>query len=290
MVVTAQDVTERRRFELQLMDQAFYDSLTSLPNRALLSDRIDQALARANRRRSAVGLIFVDLDNFKRVNDSLGHQSGDTLLVAAGNRLKSCVRPSDTIARLGGDEFVVLLDPLASEAIAEAILVAQRILTQFELPFLVKGKEYVVSASLGIALTAPGDRESSSEFLLRDADIAMYRAKTEGKGRYVVFDSDMQTDVLDRLEMETDLRHAIARNELRVLFQPIVQLQSAGFHEVEALVRWEHPSRGLVMPWTSFPLQRKPGSSFPSASGSWNSRVARWPCCKHNFRSRPRYR
>jgi diguanylate cyclase (GGDEF)-like protein/PAS domain S-box-containing protein len=259
VVATARDVTERKTFELQLTEQAFYDSLTALPNRALLCDRIEQALARARRRGTAIGLIFIDLDNFKRVNDSLGHQSGDALLIAAAKRLTTCIRPADTAARLGGDEFVILLDQLTTQGTAEAILIAQRVLKQFEQPFSLEGKEYVVSASLGIALTEAGDSKSTSNALLRDADVAMYRAKSAGRGRYVMFDTRMQVDVRARLDLEADLRHALERGELRMQFQPIVQLQSEGFREVEALVRWQHPTRGLVMPTDFIPIAEETG-------------------------------
>jgi diguanylate cyclase (GGDEF)-like protein/PAS domain S-box-containing protein len=248
VVATARDVTERKTFELQLIEQAFYDSLTGLPNRALLCDRIEQALARARRRSTLIGVMFIALDNFKRVNDSFGHQSGDALLIAAAKRLTACVRPADTAARLGGDEFVILLDQLTAEAKAEAILMAQRVLKRFEQAFWLEGKEYFVSASIGIALTVTGDVNGTSNALLRDADVAMYRAKSSGRGRYVMFDTSMQRDARARFDLEDDLRHAVERSELRVFFQPIVQLQSKGFREVEALVRWQHPIRGLVMP------------------------------------------
>jgi diguanylate cyclase (GGDEF)-like protein/PAS domain S-box-containing protein len=267
VVATARDVTERKTFELQLTEQAFYDSLTRLPNRALLCDRIEQALARARRRGTTIGVIFIDLDNFKRVNDSLGHQSGDALLVAAAKRLTACVRPADTAARLGGDEFVILLDQLTTEATAEAILMAQRVLKQFERPFLLEGKEYVVSASIGIALTDVANANGTSDALLRDADVAMYRAKSSGRGRYVMFDTSMQLDARARLDLETDLRHAVERGELRVYFQPIVQLQSTGFREVEALVRWQHPVRGLVMPVDFIPIAEETGLII--AIGQW---------------------
>jgi diguanylate cyclase (GGDEF)-like protein/PAS domain S-box-containing protein len=264
VVATARDISERKTFEQQLTTRAFYDSLTSLPNRALLSDRIEQALARGRRRVDAsIGVIFIDLDNFKKVNDSLGHQAGDALLVIAASRLLACVRPSDTVARLGGDEFVILLDQLTAGGREESALVANRILKQFERPFSLEGSDYYVSASLGIALADAGDDKVTSHLLLRDADVAMYRAKSGGGGNYVMFDVGMQIDVRGRLDLETDLRHAIERDELRLQFQPIVQLPSIRLQEVEALLRWQHPTRGWVMPADFISIAEETGLIIP---------------------------
>ncbi|KFX60570.1 hypothetical protein KBK24_0137395 [Burkholderia sp. K24] len=264
-VVTLRDLNERKIFEKQLTKQAFYDVLTGLPNRALLQDRIDRALARASRRQARVGLIFIDLDNFKRVNDSLGHRQGDTLLVEAARRLEDCIRPSDTVARLGGDEFVILLDRLTSESGSDATLIAQRVLKQFEIPFMLEGRGYVVTASVGIALTDTGmsPSQTDADTLLRDADVAMYRAKSAGKARYMTFDSHMRLNVLDRLTLEADLRQAVERNELRVHFQPIVHLLSEQVREVEALVRWQHPERGLIGPAEFIPIAEETGLIIP---------------------------
>jgi diguanylate cyclase (GGDEF)-like protein/PAS domain S-box-containing protein len=263
IVATASDITERKDFEAQLSRRAFYDTLTSLPNRALLLDRIGHAAARGHPRNAMVGVIFVDLDNFKRVNDSLGHHAGDQLLVAASARLEQCVRPTDTVARLGGDEFVVLLEHLGSDAVSEGTRVADNILRQFGQPFDLSGRQYFVSASIGLAFARSAGVRTDAEALLRDADVAMYRAKNGGRGRYVVFEANMHTDAVQRLEIETDLRHAIEHHELRVYFQPIVQLQTEGFREMEALVRWQHPTRGLLPPSEFIGIAEESGLIVP---------------------------
>jgi diguanylate cyclase (GGDEF)-like protein/PAS domain S-box-containing protein len=244
VVATIRDVTARKEFEQQLTHQAFYDSLTGLPNRALFQDRLEQAMDRASRRHGQVGLLFVDLDNFKLVNDSLGHHSGDVLLTEAATRLRACIRVEDTVARLGGDEFVILLHQVTGEA--EALLMAERVGQEFARPFMLNDREVVVTSSVGIALD--GTDHEAAENLLRNADVAMYRAKIGGKGGHVVFEPRMHTDALVRLELETDLRHALERREFRVYYQPIVLLQSGRVTEAEALVRWQHPTRGLVAP------------------------------------------
>ncbi|WP_132374568.1 bifunctional diguanylate cyclase/phosphodiesterase [Paraburkholderia sp. BL9I2N2] len=263
IVATASDITERKNFEEQLARRAFYDTLTALPNRALLLDRIGQAEVRARRRNAMIGVVFIDLDNFKRVNDSLGHHVGDRLLIAAAKRLEGCVRPSDTVARLGGDEFVILLEHLGSEATSEGTLVADNILAQFSQPFDLDNKQYIVSASVGLAFARAGGGRGDAETLLRDADVAMYRAKNGGKGRYVVFEEDMHTEAVKKLEIETDLRYAIEHRELRVYFQPIMQLQAAGFSEMEALVRWQHPTRGLLPPSEFIAIAEESGLIIP---------------------------
>jgi diguanylate cyclase (GGDEF)-like protein/PAS domain S-box-containing protein len=263
IVATASDITERKNIEEQLARRAFYDTLTSLPNRALLLDRIGQAEARARRRNAMIGVIFIDLDNFKRVNDSLGHHAGDRLLVAAAKRLGGCVRPSDTVARLGGDEFVILLEHLGSDATGEGALVADNILAQFSQPFELDNKQYIVSASVGLAFALAGGGRGDADTLLRDADVAMYRAKNGGKGRYVVFEENMHAEAVKKLEIETDLRFAIEHHELRVHFQPIVQLQAEGCREMEALVRWQHPTRGLLPPSEFIAIAEESGLIIP---------------------------
>ena len=217
MVATARDIAQRKAFEAELIQQAFHDLLTQLPNRALLTDRLEQAYVRSGRRQGSVGVLFVDLDNFKLINDSLGHQAGDVLLIEAAKRLQSCVRDEDTVSRLGGDEFVILME-LATEL--KAVQAAERIEQKFTRPFKIEGREFVISVSIGIAL---GDAsQGRSDVLLRNADVAMYRAKSEGRAHHVVFHASMQTDGLVRLNLENDLRQAIRRDEMVVYYQPIV--------------------------------------------------------------------
>ncbi len=259
VVATTHGIDERKAFERQLTQQAFYDSLTGLPNRALFRDRLDRALVRTGRRRGAVAVLFLDLDNFKLVNDSLGHQVGDQLLVEVARRLQTCVRSADTVARLGGDEFVLLLESLSSEA--DAGPVADGIAAMLATPFRLDGREIVVTASIGIAVGDAGAELADS--LLRNADAAMYRAKARGKGCHAVFEPSMQTDTLARLELEAELRQALERNELRVHYQPIVPLQSGRITDVEALVRWQHPTRGLVPPIDFIPLAEETGLIVP---------------------------
>ena len=255
IVITVHDISERKAFERQLVEQAFYDPLTGLPNRALFNDRLNQALGRGERRHQSLGLLFLDLDNFKLVNDSLGHQAGDTLLVEVAKRLRAAVRASDTVARLGGDEFVVLLERITSEA--DALPMAESLAKQLLPPFSVEGRELVITASIGIAFSEPDQEHGGS--LLRNADVAMYRAKADGKGRHVVFDAGMHADIMARLELEADLRQALERGELRVHYQPVVSLRSRRIVEVEALVRWQHPTRGLIAPGDFVPLAEETG-------------------------------
>jgi len=243
LVVTARDIAPRKAFEKQLIQEAFHDSLTLLPNRALFLDRLEQALVRAVRRQGSVGLLFLDLDNFKLINDGLGHQAGDELLVEAAARLQACVREEDTVARMGGDEFVILMG-LTTEA--SAVLAAEHIERQFRRPFRIGGRDFVTTVSIGIALGDAGHEQP--DILLRNADVAMYRAKAGGRGRHVIFNASMQADSLSKLNLENDLRQAIGRGELRVHYQPIVTLDSGRVTEVEALVRWQHPTRGLMAP------------------------------------------
>jgi diguanylate cyclase (GGDEF)-like protein len=211
-----------QRHIAQLTHQAFYDSLSELPNRALFMDRLERALARADRRERAVAVLFLDLDNFKVVNDSLGHHAGDRLLVAAAKRLSMCLRRNDTLARFGGDEFTILLEDVRD--IHEVTLVAKRIQGALRTPFVVNERTVFTTASIGIALSSP--EHHTPDVLLRDADLALYRAKTHGKARYEVFDPAMNADAMHRLELETDLRNAIQNGELLAYYQPLIELAS----------------------------------------------------------------
>src|SRR5436190_1023822 len=253
------DITERRRFEDQLAQQAFYDTLTGLPNRALFVDRLTLAVTRARRRKSSLfSVLFLDVDRFKDVNDSLGHLKGDLLLTAIARRLETCVRPGDTVARLGGDEFTILLDDMRDAA--DAVQVADRILDQMSKPFLLEGNEVFATVSIGIA---PGADYEKPDDLLRDADTAMYRAKERGKNCYEVFDSAMHSRAVARLQLETDLRRGLERKEFRVYYQPIVSLLDDSLVGFEALVRWQHPQKGLVAPGDFLPLAEETGLILP---------------------------
>jgi diguanylate cyclase (GGDEF)-like protein/PAS domain S-box-containing protein len=243
-IAQVQDISGRKRAEEQLQRQAFHDALTGLPSRKLFMDRLGRALERTRRRRGLkVAVLFMDLDGFKNVNDSLGHETGDLLLTVVAQRLERILRPEDTLARFGGDEFVVLLEEV--EGPEEAVLVAERIGEELGRPFVLEGRGLFASASVGIGL---GDaRTKTPEYLLRDADTAMYRAKEE-QARYRVFDPAMYERAKRRLELENELRRAIEQGEFVVRYQPIVDLQTDEVWGVEALVRWEHPERGLLDP------------------------------------------
>jgi diguanylate cyclase (GGDEF)-like protein len=243
-VVTFRDITERKALKEQLHHQAFHDLLTGLPNRALFMDRLEHALTRANRRGSKVAVLFADLDNFKVINDSLGHKVGDQLLIAVAERLKTHLRPEDTAARLGGDEFTILAEDIASAG--EVVQIAERIAELLQPPIALDGQEVFATVSTGIALNSPTQEEPAD--LLRHADLAMYRAKYRGKARYEVFESTMDDKAVERLMLETGLRRALVRQQFRIYYQPIVTLDNDKVAGVEALVRWEHPQRGLLRP------------------------------------------
>ncbi len=244
-VVTGVDITERKSLEEQLIHDAFHDALTGLPNRALFMDRLGQSLRHALRRKDTkFAVLFLDLDRFKRVNDSLGHMVGDQMLVEIARRLESSVRPGDTAARLGGDEFTVLIEDVRDGA--DAAQVAERVQELVRQPMRVAGHEIFTTGSIGIALSETGYERP--EDVLRDADIAMYRAKQKGGARHEVFDRAMHARAVALLKMETDLRRAIERSEFVVHYQPIVSLRDGRIAGFEALVRWSHPQRGLVAP------------------------------------------
>jgi diguanylate cyclase (GGDEF)-like protein/PAS domain S-box-containing protein len=243
LALNFRDVSERKALEEQLRKLAFHDPLTLLANRSLFWNRVEHALALAQRSQQHVAVMFLDLDNFKNINDSLGHDAGDRLLQAAAQRLVKSTRPSDTVARLGGDEFAILLEGIRSESDVERI--AAPITAAFNKPLLLDGRETESSASIGVACSRPGD---DAEQLLRNADIAMYNAKAAGKARFAMFKPHMQEQLRDRLRLEQDMDLALARNEFFVEFQPVVDLTSRELLGVEALVRWNHPQRGVVMP------------------------------------------
>jgi diguanylate cyclase (GGDEF)-like protein/PAS domain S-box-containing protein len=242
-VVTFKDITERKAFEQQLHHQAFYDPLTGLPNRALFMEHLKHALTRANRRGSRVAVLFTDLDNFKVINDSLGHEVGDQLLIAVAERLEACLRPEDTAARLGGDEFTILVEEI--DGVHDVVRLAGRIADSLQPPFALDQHEVASTISIGIALSG---RPQQPADLLRHADLAMYRAKHRGKARYEVFEPSMDAKAVERLTLETGLRRALEQEQFRVYYQPIVALDNDKVAGVEALVRWEHPQRGLLLP------------------------------------------
>ncbi len=260
---------ERKRAEVALAHQALHDPLTGLPNRALFLDRLEQALARAQRSSLGIAVLFLDLDRFKVVNDSLGHDAGDRLLVDVAYRLRGVVRPGDTVARFGGDEFTILCDDVGGER--DAVLIAERVAAAVGAPFTLDDNEAFLTTSLGIALTT-GREDSRAEALIRDADAAMYRAKERGKSRYELFDSAMRARAVDRLEIENALHRALDRGEFRVFYQPAVDLQTGELAGVESLVRWEHPTRGLVGPDQFIALTEETGLIVPL--GSWVLREA----------------
>jgi len=253
------DISERKQFESALEHQATHDPLTGMPNRSLLLGRLDVALSRAKRHNLRVAVLFLDLDHFKVVNDSLGHDLGDRLLVAIADRLQLALRPGDTIARFGGDEFVVLCQDLHSRS--DAIAIADRVITSVSGPFVVDDAEVFVGASIGIAF--PDDPDSDPGTLIRDADAAMYRAKERGRGRWEIFDNELRASAVDRLDIENALRRALDRRELRVFYQPIIELDSGSICGVEALLRWEHRDRGLLLPGDFIAIAEETGLIVP---------------------------
>ncbi|HEV8652367.1 MAG TPA: bifunctional diguanylate cyclase/phosphodiesterase [Actinomycetes bacterium] len=294
------EVNERKRLSEQLRHQAFHDPLTGLPNRALLRDRLERALARTSRHGGRLAVLLLDLDGFKTVNDTLGHAAGDQLLRLVAERLHDTVRAEDTVARQGGDEFVVLAEDLNSTG--EATILAERLLDAITVPIPLAGRSLHVNASIGITTTtatatattttasaaaaasaaavtgattaaatitdgATGSAGVQADELLRDADVAMYLAKRHGPGRYRIFEPGMRAAVVDRAELEADLRHALDRDQLHLLYQPIIHLASGRIVGAEALLRWQHPTRGLLAPGSFIPLAEQTGLLIPI--GMW---------------------
>lgn len=255
------DITGKKNAEAQLLYDAFHDALTGLPNRALFLDRLAHVIASAKRYPQYLyGVLFLDLDRFKVINDSLGHSIGDKLLIAVGQRLKACLRPGDTVARLGGDEFAILLEDIADAADAEEI--TKRIEKALSPHYAIQGSEIATTQSIGIAMRS--DRYELPEQILRDADIAMYEAKSKGRSRHEFFDTKMHASIIDRLQLESDLRIAVENQSgFIVHYQPIMDLKSRRLIGFEALVRWKHATRGLIYPLEFISLAEETGLIFP---------------------------
>ncbi|MEY2451856.1 MAG: hypothetical protein QOD92_1430 [Acidimicrobiaceae bacterium] len=276
VLVDVQDVTEQNALEEQLRHQAFHDPLTSLANRPLFTDRVEHALSVRRPNGRGLAILLLDLDRFKTINDSLGHSTGDELLVAVGERIVQCLRPGDTAARLGGDEFVILLEDVAE--LSEATGLAATIIEALSAPFDLSGREVSIRASVGIVLHRSG--AVTADDLVRNADAAMYAAKSSGTGTWRVFEAAMHHAAVERLELEAELRGAIERDELVVHYQPIISLTDDDVVGFEALVRWQHPDRGLVPPMEFVPVAEDTGFIIPI--GTWVldqacAAASRWP-------------
>lgn len=269
LIFQIQDITDRKRAEERLLHDAFHDSLTGLPNRALFMDHLKMAIARTERNQSRrFAVLYLDLDRFKIVNDSLGHMIGDQLLMGIAKKLQNCMRPADTIARLGGDEFTILVEDVNDES--EVVYVAERLQHELSAPFTLSGREVFTTVSIGIALNSKDS--AKAEEILRDADTAMYRAKMRGKARYEIFDVAMHAQAVKLLQLETDLRLALERGEFRVQYQPIISLDTFNLSGFEALVRWNHPQHGPISPVDFIPVAEETGLIIPL--GEWVLREA----------------
>ena len=250
------DITSRKMAEEQMVYDAFHDALTGLPNRALFMDRLQHVIATSQRRADDLyAVLFLDMDRFKTINDSLGHLVGDQLLVVMGRKLTECLRPGDTVARLGGDEFAVLLENISE--LKDAVDVADRVHQTLSVPLMVKGHEVYASVSIGITLGS--ERYERPEQVLRDADIAMYQAKGRGSASSEIFDTKMHANILDRIQIEADLHGAVDHKELVLFYQPIIDLKTHRLIGFEALVRWNHSTRGLIYPLEFIPWRRRRG-------------------------------